>query len=98
MKKLAISVMALAGILLAVGQTKPTAKAKKTEPVYVAANNGKVISEDGHQHLSETDFISIRVKRDTIFFTLKEDALKRLDANPTKNYKQEKTNNKKKSK
>lgn len=82
--------MVLTGISVVVGQSKPSSQTSHKEPVYVAANNGKVISSDGSSLLSETDFLSIRVRHDTVFFTLKDDALKRLDADPAKNYKQEK--------
>ncbi len=89
MRKVAILVMILAGITIVTGQSAPGTQSSNKEPVYVAANNGKVISSAGDSLLSETDFISVRVRHDTVFLNLKEDALKRLDADPERNYKQE---------
>lgn len=91
MRKIAILVMILTGFSMVMGLSKNSSKGNKKDPVYVVVNNGKVISAAGDSLLSEADFISVRVRHDTVFFTLKEDALKRLDADPARNYKQEKT-------
>lgn len=83
--------MILTGFTIVMGQSKSSSQTSPKEPVYVAANNGKVISSAGDSLLSEADFLSVRVRHDTVFFTLKEDALKRLDADPVRNYKLEKS-------
>lgn len=76
--------------ICAIAQTKPDNKNKRPEPVYIVANNGQILSAVGYSLLTEADIPSVRVRRDSVFLTLKEDALKKLDANPKKYYKQEK--------
>lgn len=76
--------------ICAIAQTKPDNKNKRPEPVNIVTNNGQILSAAGDSLLTEADITSVLVSRDSIFLTLKAGALKKLDANPKKYYKQEK--------
>lgn len=91
MKKLALAALAAIVMLSVFAQSKPgnpNRQQKRPDPTFVVTNNNKVLTAAGDSLLSEKDFISVRVRHDTVFFTLKDDALKRLEANPGRYYKQ----------
>lgn len=83
-------IMLLTGAIMAQDQKVPDSKPqKKKEQVSVVANNGKVLTAAGCEafEFSTTDIISIRVRHDSLFYMLKEEALKKVDADPERNYK-----------
>lgn len=51
----------------------------------ILVNNGKLLSSKGIKSIRNPDIASIRVRKDTIYVTLKDPAYKRLDKNK-KNY------------
>lgn len=57
----------------------------KTEPVSKLVNNGKLLSDFGYKNISDSEVTSIIVSKDTIFITITETALKRIDRD-SRNY------------
>lgn len=54
------------------------------EPLYIenvgkVTNNGRILTEKGAASIFSKDIAGIRVTQDTIYITLKEEAVKRLD-------------------
>ncbi|MCM1354989.1 MAG: hypothetical protein NC212_01115 [Staphylococcus sp.] len=44
-------------------------------------NNGKVLAKTAYESLYHSDLTMVFVKKDSVFITIKEDVLKRLDKN-----------------
>lgn len=87
MKKLLILLsLTTIGYILAIATKAPDTPDSKKKTVYVAANNGKILSQTALDLISQKDFHSVRVRHDTVFFSLKDDVLKKLNENPEQNY------------
>lgn len=55
------------------------------EPVCKLVNNGKILSRYGLKNISDTEIASIMVSPDTVFITVKDNELKRLEKD-SRNY------------
>lgn len=74
---------------VATGQVKNSINTKdeKETPPYVAQNNGREISEKGLSLLdAKKDIVDISINDGKIYFKLTSEAIKKLDADSTHNY------------
>ena len=74
---------------VATGQVKTslTTKDKKEDPVCVAENNGREISEKGLSLLdARKDIVDISINDGKVYVKLTKEAIKKLDADSTHNY------------
>ncbi|MDE6339088.1 MAG: hypothetical protein K2K97_04795 [Muribaculaceae bacterium] len=65
---------------------RPGDKSNKT-PIVISnvakiRNNGKILSKKGNEAVFAEDLTACDVRKDTLYLTLKEDALKRIDKDP----------------
>lgn len=58
---------------------------KSSTHVDLCQNNGRILSNSGLEKIQGKDVVSIRVGKDTIYYLLREDFMKKLDLDP-KNY------------
>lgn len=68
-------------------KTSSTTKDKKEDPVCVAENNGREISEKGLSLLdARKDIVDISINDGKVYVKLTKEAIKKLDADSTHNY------------